>query len=117
MGQRSEFTGGGTVKMRRYVVDEIGALSSAFFRSCCSLRESLASLFAFLIWVFKVIPEITGGGSSSPSAAFLLNCLEKSLACHHSKNFRAKILVGSKILRLDSSLGYNVLGLKMPLRP
>ena len=80
MGQRSEFTGGGTVKMGRYVVDEMGALSSAFFRSRCSLRESLASLaslFAFLIGVFKIIPETTGGGSSSPSAAFLLSCLEK----------------------------------------
>lgn len=39
--------------------------------------------------------DITGGGNSNPSVAFLDNCLAKSLACHHSRNFNANILVGS----------------------
>ena len=53
-------------------------------------------------------PEIVGGGSSTPSLAFLLSCRAKSLACHHSRNFSAKILVGSRIFRLPSTRGYTV---------
>src|SRR4051812_10108681 len=99
-------------------MDEIGALlSSDFFACCFAPRILLASLFVVRRFALNLIPEITGGGSSSASAAFLLNCLEKSLACHHSKNFKANMLVGSKTFKLDSSRGYSVLGLKMPLRP
>ena len=50
-------------------------------------------------------PEITGGGKSRPSAAFLESWRAKSDACHHSRNFRAKIDVGRRILRLERSRG------------
>ena len=49
-------------------------------------------------------PETTGGGRSRPSTAFLESCLAKSLACHHSKNFSANILVGSRSFRLENNL-------------
>jgi hypothetical protein len=62
-------------------------------------------------------PDITGGGNSSPSAAFLDNCLAKSDACHHSKNFSAKILVGKRIFKLPKSLGPNNRGLKIDVIP
>lgn len=39
--------------------------------------------------------DMMGGGNSNPSVAFRDSCRAKSLACHHSKNFNAKILVGS----------------------
>jgi hypothetical protein len=62
-------------------------------------------------------PEMIGGGRSRPSVAFLESCLAKSEACHHSRNLRAKIEVGRRILRLDRSRGYTtvvkVRGLKM----
>jgi len=46
--------------------------------------------------VAEGVYEMIGGGSSNPSVAFLDNCLAKSLACHHSKNLRAKIDAGRK---------------------
>lgn len=52
-----------------------------------------------------VMPEIIGGGSTKPSAALRESCLAKSDACHHSKNLRAKIDVGSRIFKLDSRRG------------
>jgi len=59
---------------------------------------------------------MTGGGRSRPSAAFLESCRAKSEACHHSKNFRANIEVGRRILRLERRRGYmtdaKVTGLK-----
>lgn len=62
-------------------------------------------------------PEMTGGGSSSPSDAFRESCRAKSDACHHSRNFRANIEVGSSILKEESKRGttirVNVRGLKM----
>ena len=57
------------------------------------------------------------GGNSIPSAAFLDSCLAKSDACHHSKNFNAKILVGRSIFRLPSTLGPSTLGLIMLVIP
>lgn len=58
---------------------------------------------AFLVLVLESErrPEITGGGRSSPSVALRLSCRAKSEACHHSRNFRAKMLVGRRNLRLD----------------
>lgn len=50
-------------------------------------------------------PEMTGGGMSRPSAAFLESWREKSDACHHSRNFKAKIEVGRSILRLARRRG------------
>lgn len=62
-------------------------------------------------------PDMTGGGSSIPSAAFLDNCLAKSDACHHSKNLSANILVGSSIFRLPSNLSPIILRLNMLVTP
>lgn len=45
--------------------------------------------------------ERVGGGSSSPSLAFRASCRAKSLACHHSRNLSAKMLVGRRTRRLD----------------
>ncbi len=50
-------------------------------------------------------PEMMGGGISRPSAAFLESWRAKSDACHHSRNFKAKIDVGRSILRLERSRG------------
>ena len=70
------------------------------------------------VWCWER-PETIGGGSSRPSAAFLDSCLAKSLACHHSKNFSAKILVGRRSFRLANSRVFNmraiIAGLKMLL--
>lgn len=50
-------------------------------------------------------PAVTGGGRSIPSAAFFDSWRAKSEACHHSRNLRAKMEVGRRILRLDSRRG------------
>ena len=50
-------------------------------------------------------PDMIGGGRSRPSAAFRESCRAKSDACHHSRNLRAKMEVGSRILRLESNRG------------
>ena len=50
-------------------------------------------------------PEMTGGGMSRPSVAFLESCRAKSEACHHSRNLRANIEVGKRILRLERRRG------------
>ena len=54
---------------------------------------------------FAGSPAITGGGRSSPSAALRESCRAKSEACHHSKNLRAKIDVGSTSLKLERMRG------------
>lgn len=62
-------------------------------------------------------PAMTGGGNSKPSAAFRESCRAKSEACHHSRNFRANMEVGSRMLRDENNRGPTmcviVLGLKM----
>lgn len=50
-------------------------------------------------------PETRGGGSSRPSAALRESWRAKSEACHHSKNFSAKIEVGRRTLRLRRRRG------------
>lgn len=50
-----------------------------------------------------------GGGSSMFSAAFRDNCRAKSEACHHSRNLRAKMLVGSRILSELNNRGCTLL--------
>lgn len=96
--------GAGTVKIGRSVVDEIGGdgftLSGADFEDA----DFSASLMVFL-GAAPRRPAIIGGGSSRPSAAFRDSCLAKSDACHHSRNFRAKMDVGSKNCNDPSSLG------------
>lgn len=53
-------------------------------------------------------PDITGGGNSRPSEALRVSWRAKSLACHHSRNLRAKIEVGRRIFRLERSVGYTL---------
>lgn len=50
-------------------------------------------------------PEIRGGGSSRPSAALRESWRAKSEACHHSRNFSAKMEVGRSTLRLERRRG------------
>jgi len=117
IGQFEEAVGGATVKIGRFVVAETGGFIFSF--SSCSFSSSFAWSFSSPE-VANVTPDfcavavdgtgfgmpvIVGAGNSNPSAAFLLNCLAKSLACHHSRNLSAKIDVGSKIFRLLSNLG------------
>ena len=105
-GHRPEASpvGFGTVNMGRYVVDEIGA--GAFFSSVAAFSADFFSESATAFLRVPLIrPEIIGGGSSRPSAAFRDSCLAKSDACHHSRNFSANIDVGSKNRREDRSLG------------
>ena len=61
-------------------------------------------------------PDIMGGGRSSPSAAFRESCLAKSEACHHSRNLRAKMEVGRRILRLDKRRGRMVVAMVRGLK-
>lgn len=126
--------GGGTVRMGRRDVDEIGgdevALLGAELVPAAGAAE--AEVFSLLlasedpfVSVSKVTPDFSlpalvgaaarvgagtpdtvGGGNSMPSAAFRESCLAKSLACHHSRNLSAKMDVGSRILRLASRRGY-----------
>jgi len=100
------------------VIVEIGGLPIPESRRSEDFSEVLwVSDLGFVAFVEAGSPEMIGGGSSKPSFAFLDICRAKSDACHHSRNLRAKIDVGSRIFRLDSSRGYTVcvivLGLKM----
>lgn len=139
MGQREEVcgVGGGTVRIGRPEVDEIGGeglegsggdagdgedLVARY--GCCGAGEDRETVFVGSLgsrdwcWVFlgaelddegvfwTGMPDITGGGRSSPSAALRDNCLAKSEACHHSRNLRAKIEVGRRSRRLESNRGY-----------
>ena len=108
--------------MGRRDVDAIGGFSISGL--LISLSSSVAGSGVGFFWLAGPnfadrleSPEMTGGGNSIPSAAFLDNCLAKSEACHHSKNFRANMLVGSKIFKLLSNLGPIKRGLKMDVKP
>ena len=105
--------GGKTVRMGNMLVAEKGGPSIPL-----SLRESGRSPFSSANPVFfssvcfglaAGTPSIVGGGNSSPSLAFLLNCLEKSELCHHSKNLSAKMLVGSNNFNAVTTLGCKAL--------
>lgn len=50
-------------------------------------------------------PDMMGGGRSRPSAALRESWRAKSEACHHSRNFSAKMEVGRRILRLARRRG------------
>ena len=62
-------------------------------------------------------PEIIGGGNSIPSVAFLPNCRAKSDACHHSRNFNAKIDVGRRIFRELKARSYMIRGSRIDVTP
>lgn len=118
MGQRCEVAGvgGGTVRMGSRVADDMGgsirfALSADDeFGRFDPEFESLSSAFD-AGFVFGRRFGSTGGGSSMFSAAFRDSCRAKSDACHHSRNLRANIEVGSSILRDDSKRGYTLLAM------
>ena len=50
-------------------------------------------------------PDMMGGGRLRPSVAFRDSCLAKSEACHHSRNLRANMEVGSRIFKLEKRFG------------
>lgn len=91
---------GDTVRMGSCVVADMGALrcedvleprdcgfdvAGAEGVDCCLVAERDLG-----------IPETIGGGRSNPSVAFLVSCRAKSEACHHSRNFRAKMEAGRR---------------------
>jgi len=135
MGQRCEvsFVGAGTVRMGSKEELEIGGsmrrvlseVEVGRFKSpvvpfsetlevvdcCCCFGGPVSRVDV----VFGRKGKI-GGGRSIFSAAFLDNCLAKSEACHHSRNFSAKILVGNRILSEARSLGYTLLAIFLGLK-
>lgn len=108
--------GSGTVKMGRYEVAEMGGwmrvraggppdfkadLSVGDDGCCCcfSVEAAVAAAAAAAAFRFSeggVIPAATGAGRSRTSVALRASWREKSLACHHSRNLRAKIEAGRK---------------------
>jgi hypothetical protein len=107
MGHKDESVGvaGGTVKIGRRDVEDIGGDVVMNLAFSSTSREAFASP---LEAKRAGSPETTGGGSSSPSDAFRESCRAKSDACHHSRNFRANIEVGSSILREESKRGTTI---------
>ena len=111
MGHKSESPGEGTVNIGRSDVDDIDGFSISRLLGSFSFAALVAGAF-FLCAAGPNLadrderPEITGGGNSMPSAAFFDNCLAKSDACHHSRNFRAKILVGKRIFKHCSTTSH-----------
>lgn len=65
----------------------------------------------------SVIPVTTGAGKSRVSVTLRASCREKSLACHHSRNFRANIDAGRKNRSEYRTWGYIFWGLNSPRRP
>lgn len=72
----------------------------------------VAAIAAAVAAVGDIMPEVTGGGKSSASAALRASWCEKSLACHHSRNFRANMEVGRKIFSDPRRCGYMFCGLR-----
>ena len=111
MGQvdaASESGGGrGTVKIGKYEVAEIGGWMRLRedFRADLRVGESGSCFFfsfssaSFFLSDGRTIPFVTGAGRSRTSVALRASWREKSLACHHSRNFRAKIDAGRKYRR------------------
>jgi len=112
IGHRFEDSGGGsgTVRIGRSEVLEIGGDvlrdSGAF---CGEVEDVFLSLpeGSLIFTPKRDNPETIGGGNSKPSEAFLESWRAKSEACHHSRNLRKNMLVGSSTFKLLSSLGYS----------
>lgn len=109
MGQTPDVSGVGleTVYIGNSVVLEIGGSSIGSGARIFSFSElvSRPSLFSNCFAAGAGNPVMTGGGSSRPSFALRDSCLAKSDACHHSKNFKAKIDVGSNIFNEPANQG------------
>jgi len=118
MGQRLSLLlvtgwGGGTVRIGRCVDADIGGGARLGFVGVDSdVVESVKAGFAVVV---SGTARIMGGGNINPSVAFLLNCLAKSDACHHSRNFNAKIEAGSRNLVDDSIVPANTRGFSIEL--
>lgn len=107
---------------REVVVERGGVFRIVFARAEMGLL-SAATAASFAFWVDLALgdegvgPEMMGAGRSRPSVALRESWRAKSEACHHSRNFRAKIEVGRRRLREVRRRGYtacvNVRGLKM----
>ena len=116
--------GGGTVRMGRRVVDEVGGFRRGLVELGCWVGGGLERETVFVVVDFVVVgfevdadaggfdrpgeegrPGMIGGGRSRPSAALRESWREKSEACHHSRNLRAKIEVGRRSLRLERRRG------------
>lgn len=102
MGQSCDEGGEGTVSIGRRVKDDIGgsmpcALSAADDGFCAFSDASLC--LEVICFADGGSDGRMGGGRSMFSAAFLDSWRAKSDACHHSRNFRANMLVGNRILR------------------
>lgn len=108
IGHSADDGGEGTVNMGRRVIEEIGgsmrwvlsedeevgrgfSKASVGLDGCCLAEGGREGSI--------------GGGRSIFSAAFRDNCRAKSEACHHSRNLRAKMLVGSNIFNELKSRG------------
>lgn len=63
---------------------------------CCCFSVAAAAAAAFRFSEGGVIPAATGAGRSRTSVALRASWREKSLACHHSRNLRAKMEAGRK---------------------
>lgn len=63
---------------------------------CCCFSVAAAAATAFRFSEGGVIPAATGAGRSRTSVALRASWREKSLACHHSRNLRAKMEAGRK---------------------
>ncbi len=124
MGQRADVdsVGGGTVRMGRRDLESMGGLRFGFgdrpsFSFSFSLRgcgpEAGKSVDDEVRFpgpsrdcpCTTSRPDTMGGGNSRPSAALRESWRAKSEACHHSRNLRAKMEAGRRILRLDSKRG------------
>lgn len=111
MGQNCDEGGEGTVSMGRRVEEDIGGS----MRCGLSVRADGSYIFSeTCFWLESICFAVggnegrMGGGRSMFSAAFLDNWRAKSDACHHSRNLRANMLVGKRILRELNSRGCTV---------
>lgn len=101
--------GYGTVKIGRDVIDDIGGVGRGIVSSARDfsvLGERLGCLEAAVAAAGRSMPDTTGGGRSSASLVLWNSSREKSLACHHSRNFKAKIDTGSRSLSDRRISGY-----------
>ena len=128
MGQWVE-VGGETVRIGRRVLEEMGGVVMVAFLGegagfvGCEERETvfwgeLGGSRGEGLAEVGGRPDIRGGGRSRPSTALRESWWAKSEACHHSRNLRAKMEVGRRILRLERRRRYafvkRMRGLKMP---
>ena len=108
IGHKWESAGKATVKIGSREDDDIGGSMCLCFsdgdEDICFSPEGVCLLNVALLADGGRL-DSTGGGSSIFSAAFRESCRAKSDAYHHSRNFSAKMLVGSRIFREDSKRG------------